>query len=198
MPEKSKAKHDKSKAAPEKQEKPIPVPEKPLPEPVNSTVTIGNTTLDLIFDKEGNRYVKHKGAEYRILLDLLKACPELVSNEDDIIPLSKAVLHLLFGNKVKLIENSEEYIAKYWKTVVEVAADPTILPPRIATMWLVPLEVHKILSPRILGDSLICYVEDARSGLPFVFSLKVPVDTPMPDFTLKALSQFTGFFTGEF
>jgi hypothetical protein len=148
-------------------------------------IKIGSETLEFTKVKD-DRIVIYKGKNYKILLNLLNACPDLIKDLNNLVPFAKVVNYTLFGDQFSVIENPKEYIDKYWERLKKEAAHPS-KDPEIAKMWQVIFNVYLIVVPIVMDNLFICYLEHHQMGLPFMLVLPYPIKNPLFEFKLDKL-----------
>jgi hypothetical protein len=146
---------------------------------VITKIKIGSEDLDFSMEGE-DRIIRYKGKSYKILLNLINACPQLSQDENNLIPLAKCVVYLLFGTTFTVIENPSLYREKYWKRMIDELHKP--FPP---DEWKVAFDVDILLPPIISENYFFICLEDSVSSLPYLLTVPYPFDSLLFEFDLQ-------------
>lgn len=126
----------------------------------------------------------YQGKTYKILLDLIKVCPELIQNESDLSSFAKALNHLLFGKQFDVIVDVENYAQKYLARKTKEVQSPS-KNSEIAMLWKGDYNIDIILPPMKMDTFLFCFLENRENGLPFLLTTPFPITAPRFEFNLQ-------------
>lgn len=151
----------------------------------NPKIEIGEGTLEFSMDG-GDRAVFYKGKPYKIMLPLLKACPELINDEDNLFPFACVLNYILFGNQFTVIQYPDEYVEKYWDRKIKEDENPSP-DAEIAQYWQVTFDVQKVMPPLVEDNIFFCCLEEIRTGVPYFLAIPYPIEKLGFEFELQPI-----------
>jgi hypothetical protein len=145
---------------------------------VNLKKSDGRTVLlqTMLNEETGQPLVAADGQEYHTSVDLFAAFPEL-GVADQLPVCCKLVLHFHPGPGCILIEDAEEYRARYTALLRYGAEHPGHTP---STADFGPFDVSEIGGPQMAQSTLVFYAEDSLYSVPYRVEASWPPSSKEP------------------